>query len=189
MEEWKTIPSATDYEVSDHGGVRRRVDSIQKRKGRIYKKGYVLKPQSDKNGYIINSLCHNKIPKNYKRHRLVLETFVGPCPEEMNTNHIDGDKTNNHVSNLEWVSQSKNVQHAYKMGLFKAAKGEKAGSAKLKDGEVWLIKKLLASDLYKQKNHKLTQIKIAKMFYVAPSTIWGIASERYWSHIKYEETV
>ncbi|UCF55879.1 MAG: HNH endonuclease, partial [Deltaproteobacteria bacterium] len=51
-------------------------------------------------------------------HRLVAEAFIGSCPEAHEINHKDCDPSNNHVSNLEWVTRKENIAHAVKMGRF-----------------------------------------------------------------------
>lgn len=187
-ERWATIPRATNYEISESGIIKRRIDS-QNKMGGIVKRGYVPKQHKDKDGYPNISLhCDEEKKRRLRVHRLVLEAFFGECPEGMEANHIDGIKTNNHISNLEWISHEENVRHAFTIGL--REKGEKNPMAKLKDGEVWFIKKLLASDMYKEKpkpHTGLTDRNIGRMFNVDSATIGNIKRERSWSHIKYEE--
>lgn len=80
---------------------------------------HILKPRYDKNGYsqyYIRNLNTNK-RKDYKAHRLVAEAFIDN-PDNLNLiNHIDGNKANNHVENLEWCTHSQNMIHAYSTGL------------------------------------------------------------------------
>lgn len=76
-------------------------------------------PNSDKDSYWVVTL-YTKEGKKVKRsmHRLLMETFV-PNPENKeHVNHIDGDKSNNTLSNLEWSTPSENAQHACKLGLY-----------------------------------------------------------------------
>jgi hypothetical protein len=68
-------------------------------------------------GYLKVQLCKDSDSKQKMIHRLVAETFI-PNPERKKTvNHIDGNKLNNDVSNLEWNTYSENLKHAYKHGL------------------------------------------------------------------------
>lgn len=83
-------------------------------KGRVMNimSGKVLKPGINGNGYENVVLCKNGKHKNYKVHRLVAQAFI---PNKLNlpeVNHIDECKTNNDVSNLEWVSKSDNIRHS-----------------------------------------------------------------------------
>lgn len=166
---WKMHPEFTDYEVSDLGRVRRRTFGINTYIGKIMKPFY-------ENGYILVSIRKNKISKRKSVHRLSLETFVGPCPEKHQGNHKDGIKTNNFLSNLEWVTPKENTNHAVKNGLIKPKKGEQNGYSKLKEGEVRLIRKLLS--------HKIQQWKIAKMFKVHQGTISAIKCKKGWRHLE-----
>ena len=80
---------------------------------------HLLKPRYDKNGYLryyIRNLNTNK-RKDYKAHRLVAEAFIDNPNNLDMVNHIDGNKTNNHVENLEWCTYSQNMIHAHSTGL------------------------------------------------------------------------
>lgn len=97
MEEvWKQIPYWTHYEISDQGNIRRN--------------GRLLKPFPTKWGYLQIDLS-NKIKKRFSVHRLVLLTFVGES--DLPCNHKDGIKTNNKLTNLEYVTYSQNERHSY----------------------------------------------------------------------------
>jgi len=77
----------------------------------------IKKSRIGKNGYPVLNLYSNGFSKQEYIHRLVAKTFI-PNPENKRTvNHIDGIKTNNHVSNLEWATDSENIKHAYDNGL------------------------------------------------------------------------
>lgn len=84
------------------------------KEGGIYNKfNRRLKGGKDKKGYI----RHKLNGKCYKEHRLIAEKFVTNPFNKPQVNHIDGDKSNNQPSNLEWVTNSENQLHAYKLGL------------------------------------------------------------------------
>ena len=104
MERWSTIENYPNYEVSDLGSVR------NKRSGRILK-GELVK------GYPRVVLCNKNVCRPMSIHRLVLKTFTDNKRDDLQVNHIDGDKTNNSLDNLEWVTGSENILHAYKTGL------------------------------------------------------------------------
>lgn len=115
MEEWKDIPGYEgSYRVSNLGRVKSLSKTITKlRKGKIvsYKlKGRVLKTVCTRYGYVEVNLGSRNRHKLV--HRLVAETFL-PNPENKpQVNHIDGNKQNNRVENLEWASCSENMYHS-----------------------------------------------------------------------------
>ena len=86
--------------------------------GKIYNKtGKELKPDKTHDGYLRVTLYSNGKSVHRPVHRLVAETFI-PNPKNKSTiNHIDGDKTNNNIYNLEWNTRSENSKHAYSNGL------------------------------------------------------------------------
>ena len=69
------------------------------------------------NGYLVVSLSKKGISKTFKVHRLVAEAFLPEYAEGLVVNHIDGNKQNNSVDNLEFVTQKENVGHSFSMGL------------------------------------------------------------------------
>ena len=69
-------------------------------------------------------------------HRIVYESFVGRIPDGMQINHIDGNKQNNHISNLEVCTPQENVAHAYMLGLARGGEGESNSMSKVKERQV-----------------------------------------------------
>ena len=85
--------------------------------GRIMRGGRIRKLKKDYGGYMVVSLCKKAVQKDGKVRRLVALAFI-PNPEHKRVvNHIDGDKQNNRVENLEWATHSENISHANKTGL------------------------------------------------------------------------
>lgn len=107
MEEWRAICS--HYDVSNHGRVKRTAP------GQGAKAGLILKPRVNIRGYV-NYELHRR---THQGHQLVLCGFIGPRPSGLEVNHKDGDPLNNHLDNLEYVSRSENIRHAFKNGLIK----------------------------------------------------------------------
>ena len=113
MEEiWKTIEIAPNYEVSNLGRVR----SLDRFYNGINLKGKILKLSPNKFGYLRFTAKKDNITKTLHVHRIVLLAF-NSIQENKQVNHIDGNKTNNKLENLEWCTDSENKLHAYKNGL------------------------------------------------------------------------
>lgn len=106
---WKDIEGYEGlYQISNLG----RVKSFKR-----YSEGKILKARKVTKGYLQVTLLKNGKGKNKKVHRLVAQAFImnpNNCPQ---VNHINGNKTDNTVQNLEWVTNKENVQHAWNNGL------------------------------------------------------------------------
>lgn len=116
--------------------------------------------------------------KHYAVHRLVLETFIGPCPDGMEGCHNDGVRTNNHVDNLRWDSRSENakdkVRHGTAANLFD--RGERHPQSKLTAQNVRTIVYLYRTGEFKQK-------EIGNIYGVEQQTISGIVNKKIWRHL------
>ena len=107
MERWLPIKEYPKYSVSNEGNVKNNVT------------GKVLRHGTNPKGYHIVSLYKDSIPATKKVHRLVADAFYDGDHDGLEVNHIDGDKSNNSITNLEWCTCSYNANHAYKNGLRK----------------------------------------------------------------------
>jgi NUMOD4 motif/HNH endonuclease len=113
---WKSIPGYEGfYEASSLGRVRRCDRSVERKSGKRVVKGRVLKPGTDRYGYKFLTLCKNGVVQNILVHRLVMLAFVGNPPQGHEINHLDCDRQNNRLANLEYTSRLGNVQHARSM--------------------------------------------------------------------------
>jgi hypothetical protein len=114
---WKAIKGHPLYEVSRDGQVRSLDKYVAGPYGsKTFSKGRILKPWLSTSGYKVVQLTNGK---REMVHRLVAKTFIRNPDNLPCVNHIDGNKLNNHVDNLEWTTYSANSYHAKDIGLKK----------------------------------------------------------------------
>lgn len=101
------------------------------REGRIYnaKTGKEKSQYLNNHGYMTVDFYRNNKATRYKVHRMVAVAFIPNPDNKRVVNHKDGNKSNNHVDNLEWATDSENQLHAYKTGLRIPNKGEEVGTS------------------------------------------------------------
>ena len=157
------IPFHPRYEISESGIIRNR-------ETKAIKSQYV-----GSTGYYMVSFSYDGKSKPQRVHRLLGITFIDNPENLPEINHIDGDKLNYKLSNLEWVTHDENMKHAFNTELANNT-GEKNGQSKLKQGQVIEIKDLLSKG-------ELTEYKIADLFGVSRSCILGIKLGRLWPHV------
>lgn len=169
------------YELSMSGKViakERYIDSkkfINGKHSKGFRKSKLLKSQLSYAGYVRVFLTKGGKKKAFTIHRLLALHFI-PNPENKPCiNHINGIKSDNRLENLEWVTNSENDLHAYRLELRKPMKGVSNGMAKLNDNKVRKIRGFLSKGLM----HK----DIAKKFNVAPVSITRIANNQLWRHV------
>jgi hypothetical protein len=164
--DWKEIPGIIGYFVSPRGEIGRQIDST------TYK---ILKPKRTPAGYQeynVMTVDGKRITKTM--HSLIALTFIGPRPKNYVINHKNGIKTDNRVENIEYVTRSENVLHAYRIGLMKAMKGEQAVNSKLTEDIVKIIKECKSVSVK----------KLAGIFNVDANTIRGIKAGTSWKHVQ-----
>lgn len=114
METWKDIEGYEGYyQVSSQG----RVKSLDRFDGVHFRQGTIIKPRLKANGYLQVGLRKHSERKWVGVHRLVAIAFVENPYGKSQVNHIDGNKQNNTIENLEWVTGKENQNHAAKTGL------------------------------------------------------------------------
>jgi hypothetical protein len=183
---WKMIDKYKDYQVSNFG----RVKSFKKYHGtdeRILKQSICRK-------YFIITLSKNKIRKNKYIHRLVYETFKEKIEKGYDVHHINENKEDNFVENLEstlkfdhqsfhnkgekssWFGKHHSEKTKQLMSVNAKQKGENNSYSKLTNKEVIQIKMLFKLN-FKNK-------EISRIYHIAQNTVSSIRTEKRWSHIK-----
>lgn len=169
-ERWRAVPNWPEYEVSAHGRVRRIAAYRSTYNGRV------LRATPNPKGYPSICLSRRNQRRSFMVHTLVAAAFLGPRPVGLVVNHKDGDKTNNHVSNLEYVTYGENLRHAIDTGLWQAARGSRHGDAKLTEADVLEIRRLYA-------NGAASQTQIARAYAVTQGAISLITRGLTWRHV------
>lgn len=117
-EDWKDIKDYEGlYQVSNLGRIKSLSTKVFNGKGYRIKPERLLKLTCDKDGYLIVFISKGKIRKSKKVHRLVAQAFIANPEGKPQVNHIDGNKRNNRITNLEWVTNLENSIHAWQTGL------------------------------------------------------------------------
>lgn len=166
-EEWRQAIESRLHEVSNLGRVRRKCKNGRFRylSGNTCKQGYVTVGLAGGSGGA------------HRVHRLVATAFLEPDPDRHFVNHIDGNPSNNHVANLEWVTIRENTHHAMALGLRDACHhyGETNGSAKLTTKDVVGIRSLYAKGFL--------QKELACLYDVSQRSISLVVRREKWSHV------
>ncbi len=173
-EEWRGVPGFPDYEVSNQGRVRSwrgNGNGTRARRGRILKAtiGTNGRPKYE----LSRGLRRGEATRSETKyeHKLVAEAFIGPCPDELETRHIDGDVTNNSLANIVYGTHTENISDKKLHGTF--IRGEQSNFAKLTEDVVREIRK---SDLPPK--------EIANLYGTTTNNIYLILSNQTWSHVK-----
>ena len=132
MEEiWKDIKGYEGYyQVSNLGRVKSLSRKQRNWRCEFVTKEKILNPYYDTHGYRVVSLRKNNTNKKISVHRLVGKAFIPNTENKPEINHIDGNKENNVVTNLEWVTYSENLIHAWRTGLTKNTEKRKQRALK-----------------------------------------------------------
>lgn len=169
-ERWAAIAGFENmYEVSDFGNVRR----IGRGRGSV--NGRMRHLTNHAGGYLTVSLYKDNAPRPFLVHRLVAEAFIGPIPPRHEVNHIDGNKTNNQLGNLEILTRSENILHGVRSGLIPIT-GENNPQSKLTNDSVLEIRRLHADGWGGYK-------ALAKRFDISWSVIRNIVKRKTWRHL------
>lgn len=175
-EVWKQIGDR-HFEVSNLGRVRTLPRYVRcKSDGTLaLKTGRILKDIDNGNGYRYVTISLHAVRKNYYVHRLVAETWIDNPQELSEVNHKDGDKTNNHLSNLEWVSLKGNREHAVKNDLI--PHGEGSVHSKLTETQVIEILTIA------RENPNVNRTHLAKKYGICDPHMCAIIKGKEWRRV------
>lgn len=120
MEVWKDIKGYEGYQVSNKGRIRTcNKTTYSQLHGIRHWKDRIIKQKTAQDKAMRVELWKDGKGKTVLVHRIVALTFLGEPPQpNMTVNHIDGNRKNNHVENLEWLSLADNIRHGYRTGLY-----------------------------------------------------------------------
>lgn len=158
------------YEVSDQGRVRSLTRRVNYRWGYQKTLPGKIKKLSVGTQYLQTSLSKNSKKEHKMIHRIVCDAFLGPLPEGMCTRHLDGNWSNNCLSNLAYGTYLENNLDRVSHGTMPM--GEKGGTSKLTESDVIAIRASTQS-----------QNQLARRFGVAQSSVWAIIHRKTWAHV------
>jgi hypothetical protein len=165
VEEWRTVEKHPHVEVSNLGNVRN-----------LWRNQVIArKPAKHQSGSLVVGISvggHRGVTRRI--HVLVAEAFIGPKPPKMDVNHIDGDKTNNRLENLEYVTRSENLKHSWRIGTSTYTpfreRGERNATAIVSDAAVAEIKQAFIAGEDRK--------SIAARYGISYHTVWDYTAGR-----------
>jgi hypothetical protein len=165
MCEWRAIEGFPGYFVSDLGEVESRG---------FYKHNKRLKPLLGNHGYYgVGLSVPGRPARVYLIHRLVAQAFLPNPGGKKQVNHLSGDRSDNRLENLEWVTPQENADHAKSRGFLRV--GEAAHGSVLKSWDAWRVPQWVDGGL--------SDTEIAKILGVRRETIGQVRRGSTWSHI------
>lgn len=188
MEIWKEL-EILNYYISNYGNLKKENYRFRKKPTN---KTILIKPTIKENGYLQVTL-YDKISKKSEKkyvHRLVAQAFI-PNPNNLPcVNHIDGNKQNNRVDNLEWCSYKQNMEHAVKTGLYKKYYGKDNKQSKVYvelDENYNFIREIVGTRQAGRENgfsrEKVTRVARHEVYMTKEKKIYLFANEYYSKNI------
>lgn len=174
--QYQEIPEAPGYRVGSDGTVWSR----KNRRWGLLDYWKQMRSPTTRLGYVEVRLRVDGGNKTFSVSRLVAKAFLPNPDGKAEVNHKDGNKRNNAVENLEWVTKSENHRHAYANGLRYRPWGTKAKSAKLTESDIPEIRNLWRSGL--------TKVAIAKKYGVSESAVGCVIRGITWVHVQDTES-
>lgn len=168
---WRVVPRNHNYAVSNWGRVKRITRRSGTQVGKILRDWH----NEHSNRYKVVTLRDSNGAKTVRVHSLVAEAFIGRRDEGMQVNHKNGNRLDNRISNLEYVTPKENTNHAMRLGLTRDVSGERNFSNKLSEAQV--------REIFYLSHKGVTQTDLAKMFGVVHQTISKIKTGLRWKHL------
>lgn len=168
MGEWKILEENNKYAINNKGEII-NISTMKYKKTEIH------------NGYERVSFMQDGKRTRHRVHRLVAKYFIPNPLNKPQVNHIDGDRLNNNIKNLEWVTAQENTEHAIRIGLTDFSKiswpkGEENPSSKITEEDVIKIREMYDSGEFLLR-------ELSEHFDLSITTIWNIAKRNTWTHI------
>ena len=139
--------------------------------GEVKSHGKIIKGEITSGGYCRVHISHKGVQYKFLVHRLVAEAFILNPKRLPEINHIDGNKQNNSVDNLEWCTRSQNTSHAFKTGL-RNYNGCKNPHSKLTQSDVETIRRIYVRGKHCENN----SYGLAKRYNVSPKTMQNVVN-------------
>jgi hypothetical protein len=173
--EWRSAKGYEGwYDVSSDGLVRRSPDAPPRK---ATYPGRILNPDCATGYNRVYLQVNGKVCRELV-HRLVAMAFLPTVASGRHVNHMDGNKLNNRVDNLEWATPRENTRHAWRTGLCTPVQGERSGNSKLCDNDVYIIRCAA--------RHGIPLSMIASRYGVTYQLIYQIATFKIWRHLQPE---
>jgi len=175
---WKPVKNYESYyEVSNFGNVISVERYIEHPTHNYLKKQKLLTQFDDGRGYKHVKLYDEKgNPRNFTIHKLVALSFLDNPKNYNEINHIDHDKKNNRVNNLEWITRSENIKHSYQSRDPKTYKGSGNKMSKLTEEQVIQMRK-------DREVSNLTYKQLAEKYFVGITLVGYIINNKVWRHV------
>lgn len=179
-ENWRDVNGYKGWYQASRLGVVRSLDrfvNVERNGGIITRKvkGIILKDSESPDGYKYVTLCRGGVLKKISVHRLIALVFLPNPHNKPCINHIDNNRANNNLKNLEWCTPQENSNHAKKQGRIFSPKGDEHFKSKIKESEIPNIRKMINDGI------KVTQI--AKIYKVNQPIISNIKSGKTYKHV------